>query len=601
MIRTKSVLYIFIVMTVLAVSMTLYNFNYIYPSFTELLIKNIEDDAVRLGTHLADEYFHSDQPPEASTVAAQVTTHQSPGIPADSHSLIYTIQAGSFGDMKSARNNYDSITKELVSRDLHYLRIEQIGQLYTVRLGIFKDRSDAVAQHRSIRPYLSNTLVISAYLKDERIKKMYAASILPVGKVSAEGMGKVRLLSKRELSAMEDTIQKQVRDFNLMKMEIFNSSGETIYSTSSGDIGKINKHDYFRTIVAVGKPFTEVVKKDTRSLEGQTVTADVVETYVPVMSGGTFIGAFKMYYDITDRNNQLTWVMNRSMLIPLIILFFTIMATYVLMVMLDRSFIKQQKIENELKVYAVKLHKSNLELESFAHIASHDLQEPLRKVSAFGDRLKSRCAGAFDEKGLDYLNRMQNAAQRMQVLIEGLLTYSRVSSKARPFEPVDLSSVTKNVIGDLEERIQETGGQVEVNQLPAVEADPLQMRQLMQNLIGNALKFHKEGETPVISVSASIVNNGNNPGRRQLSSKICQITCSDNGIGFDEQYAKRIFGVFQRLHGKTEFEGSGIGLSVCKRIVERHGGSIEAKSVPEEGAIFIIRLPLEQPHDLTQG
>lgn len=249
--------------------------------------------------------------------------------------------------------------------------------------------------------------------------------------------------------------------------------------------------------------------------------------------------------------------------------------------------------EDELQSLVVQLEQSNNELQDFAHIASHDLQEPLRKIMAFGDRLKSKYEKALDEQGRDYLTRMRNASVRMQSLIQGLLMYSRVTSKAQPFVPVDLSAVLRDVLSDLELRIQETGGRVESDKLPLINADPLQMRQLLQNLIGNALKFNKPDNPPIITVSCKHLNgNGNGDGGHIPGKGMYEITISDNGIGFDEQYTDRIFGVFQRLHGRNDYEGSGIGLSICRKIVMRHGGRIIVKSAPGEGASFIIVLPI---------
>ncbi len=243
----------------------------------------------------------------------------------------------------------------------------------------------------------------------------------------------------------------------------------------------------------------------------------------------------------------------------------------------------------ELQATTVKLSQSNTELGQFAYIASHDLQEPLRKVTAFGDRLKDKYAEALGEQGKDYLERMQNAAGRMQTLINDLLTYSRVTTKAQPFTSTDLSTIAKEVLSDLEIRIEQVKGRVEVGDLPVIDADPLQMRQLLQNLIGNALKFNKKDEAPVVKVHGMFTNCSGSAGNDHY-----QLTIEDNGIGFDEQYSERIFGVFQRLHGRSEYEGSGIGLSVCKKIVERHGGNITAKSAPGQGAKFIITLPVKQ-------
>lgn len=251
---------------------------------------------------------------------------------------------------------------------------------------------------------------------------------------------------------------------------------------------------------------------------------------------------------------------------------------------------QHKNAEEQLNLFASKLKKSNEELEQFAYIASHDLQEPLRKVTVLGDRLKTKYAGLLGEQGLDYLSRMRNAAGRMQVLINDLLTFSRVTTKAQPLEPVHLSKVVRDVITDLEIRIEQVKGRVEVGDLPIVDADPLQMRQLVQNLIGNALKFHNKDKAPVVEVRGLLISRDGSSGGNDF----CQLTVEDNGIGFDERFANRIFGTFQRLHGRNEYEGSGIGLSVCKKIVERHGGDIKAESNVGKGAKFIVTLPVKQ-------
>ena len=442
-----------------------------------------------------------------------------------------------------------------------------------------------------------------------------------VGKhLSTMFLDKDGVLSKDRIRhMMENKSHNPIRDFNLMKLKMFSPSGETIYSTSESDIGKINEHDYYHNIVAQGKAFTKVVKKDTESLEGQIVEADVVETYVPIMSEGKFVGAFEVYYDITAHNKDLKHVMNKFLLVPFIInLLFLLVLTLVL-IRQDRALIKEKENEAELVAlnnqleseivvrkraeeqmleFAEQLEQRNKELQEFAHIASHDLQEPLRKVMSFGDRLKNKCAGALDEQGRDYLERMQNASRRMQNLIEGLLMFSRVSSKAQPFEDVDLSQTFKEVVSDLEIRIEELGGKVEIDDMPVLKADAMQMRQLFQNLIGNALKFHKQDEAPIVRVT-SVSSVGDESNESDQSGSFHKIIFEDNGIGFEEKYADRIFGVFQRLHGKTEYEGTGIGLSVCKKIVERHGGSIEVKSSPGKGTSFIVTLPIINGEDMN--
>lgn len=254
---------------------------------------------------------------------------------------------------------------------------------------------------------------------------------------------------------------------------------------------------------------------------------------------------------------------------------------------------ERKQAEQAIRQYAERLERSNKDLEDFAFVASHDLQEPLRKVQAFGRMLIENYSVRLEEEGCGYIRRMQEAASRMEKMINDLLAYSRVSKQSRPFEPVDLNKVVKNVLSDLESRIQTSGGQVETGDLPTIEADPVQMQQLLQNLLGNALKFHKPGEQPVVKVYARQAADG---GKSQspVSPPAIEILVEDNGIGFDMQHLERIFQPFQRLHGRSEYEGSGIGLSICRRIVERHHGSIAVNSEPGVGSMFIISLPLRQ-------
>jgi signal transduction histidine kinase len=252
-----------------------------------------------------------------------------------------------------------------------------------------------------------------------------------------------------------------------------------------------------------------------------------------------------------------------------------------------------RRSNDELRSYAARLERSNKELQDFASVASHDLQEPLRKIQAFSDRLRTRCAAALDDVGRDYLDRVQNAAKRMQTLINDLLTFCRITTKAQPFVPTDLKGAALEVISDLEVRIEQVGGRVELDELPTVDADPLQMRQLMQNLIGNALKYHKPEVAPVVRVSSKHLPD---PSR-----ELCQILVEDNGIGFEQVYADRIFTIFQRLHGRTEYEGTGVGLAVCRKIAERHGGSITAQSRLGEGSSFTVILPIRQMKEVANA
>jgi light-regulated signal transduction histidine kinase (bacteriophytochrome) len=243
--------------------------------------------------------------------------------------------------------------------------------------------------------------------------------------------------------------------------------------------------------------------------------------------------------------------------------------------------------DEKLRQFAAQLERSNRELQDFAYVASHDLQEPLRKIVVFGERLKEKNSAALGPEALDYLERMQKAAGRMQTLINDLLTFSRVTTKAHPFAPVNLAEIASEVVNDLEGRIELVKGRVELGTLPVIDAEPLQMRQMLQNLIGNALKFRRPEEPPVVKVEAQIIPDPGAPEK-----KLCQLTISDNGIGFDEKYLDRIFNVFQRLHTRNEYEGTGMGLAIVRKIALYHGGDITAKSKPGQGATFILTLPM---------
>lgn len=251
-----------------------------------------------------------------------------------------------------------------------------------------------------------------------------------------------------------------------------------------------------------------------------------------------------------------------------------------------RDTTERKTSEEKLQRFTAELARSNEELQNFAFVASHDLQEPLRKVVVFSGRLKSVCTGNLGEEADDYINRMQNACTRMQRLINDLLLYSRITTKAQPFETIDLNQIVTDVLHDLETRIVQSGGRVETEKLPTLKADRLQMQQLFQNLIANALKFHKKDIPPAVFLKSKKSANG-----------YWDISIEDNGIGFDKKYAERIFKPFERLHGVGQYEGSGIGLAICRKIIARHGGTITVKSLPQQGSTFILTLPEKQLKD----
>ena len=252
--------------------------------------------------------------------------------------------------------------------------------------------------------------------------------------------------------------------------------------------------------------------------------------------------------------------------------------------------------EKDLKYKIEELNRSNQDLEQFAYIASHDLQEPLRKIMAFGDRLSTKYGEELGSDGQFYLSRMLDAASRMKILMENLLSYSRVSTKTEPFELVDLGLTVEGILSDLEMKIQDVDAQITMMKMPTLNALPTQMQQLFQNLITNALKFIKPNVKPIISIEAyeTDFEEVSLMGVPFKHDKYYKIVVSDNGIGFDAEYAEKIFLIFQRLHGRSEFEGTGLGLAICKKIVDNHHGYIIAKSELNKGATFTVYLPIEE-------
>lgn len=241
-----------------------------------------------------------------------------------------------------------------------------------------------------------------------------------------------------------------------------------------------------------------------------------------------------------------------------------------------------------------RLERSNRDLADFAKVASHDMQEPLRKVTAFSSRLLEELQGTLSDKAQFYLDRITDAVDRMGDMIRDLLAYSRLDSRERVLARVDLATTFAQVRSDLEYTIQQAGASVEIGEMPTIEADGAQLRQLFLNLLSNALKFTRPNVAPIVRVTCTEVENqmGATPPLRTY-----RISVADNGIGFDERHLERIFTIFKRLHGRGTYEGTGIGLAICRRIVERHGGRITASSQPGEGATFIITIPELQPRE----
>lgn len=238
--------------------------------------------------------------------------------------------------------------------------------------------------------------------------------------------------------------------------------------------------------------------------------------------------------------------------------------------------------QGELQRKIIELNRSNYELEQFAHLASHDLQEPLRKLLFYSDVLKSRYGQSIDPQGVSMLNTMTQAALRMKELINDLLSYSHLQQQNLVFESVNLNTVMEEISREVDLVIREKDAVIDIAQLPTIEGNFLRLRQLFANLMSNALKYSKSGTQPRIQVTC------------QVSDSSVTISVKDNGIGFEDVFTEKIFGLFERLHTRDKFPGTGIGLSICKRIAELHHGTISARSVPNEYAIFDVTLPLKQ-------
>ena len=256
-----------------------------------------------------------------------------------------------------------------------------------------------------------------------------------------------------------------------------------------------------------------------------------------------------------------------------------------------RDITEQKQAKEALERHARDLARSNEELEQFAYVASHDLQEPLRKIRAFGALLADEKRESLDDEGQQYIDFMTDAAARMQTLVSDLLALSRVTTAAHPFEDLSLAEVFDTVLSDLSVRLEEAGGQVDVGATPTIEADRTQMEQLFRNLIGNALKFCRPGVPPQVTVEVAAQAQPIDavPGPAHA------IVVTDNGIGFESSQGSKLFQPFKRLHARHQYEGAGIGLAICEKIVLRHHGRITASGTPGAGATFTVTLPRRQP------
>jgi signal transduction histidine kinase len=257
---------------------------------------------------------------------------------------------------------------------------------------------------------------------------------------------------------------------------------------------------------------------------------------------------------------------------------------------------KLRKFEREQELAIRELNRSNQELEEFAYVASHDMQEPLRKITMFAERLQKKLEGKLDEDSQLYLNRIAGSAVNMKSLIDHLLEFSRTNRRSESFDKCNISDVMIHVLSDLELKVEESKAHVELDgTLPTIEGSKAELTQLFSNLLSNAIKFRHTGQDPVVKLSVRKLSREEKIQRRlSVERNYFQFEVADNGIGFEPEYAERIFVIFQRLNGKSEYPGSGIGLAICKKIVDNHQGLISATSQPGLGATFTIILPEKQ-------
>jgi len=347
-----------------------------------------------------------------------------------------------------------------------------------------------------------------------------------------------------------------VKDAAELRFVRFNAAGEQLLGYPRGDLIGKNDYDFFPRDEA--DFFTQ---KDREVLAGGEVV-DIPEEPIHTREQGTrWLHTKKI--PICDHDGRRVYLLGIS-----------------------EDITEKKRAAEILARRSEDLARSNAELEQFAYVASHDLQEPLRRIRAFGDLLLTEIEQGLDEDGRDWLRRMVGAAERMQVLVSSLLELARVRSQGAPFVAVDLTASARDAVADLEVLLAESGGSVDIRPLPTVEADPTQMRLLFQNLVGNALKFGRPGVPPRVTVRAR--EGAGDPAEQAT------FVVEDNGVGFAPEDAERIFLPYHRLDRSERVVGVGMGLAICARIVARHSGRIKATGAPGEGATFTIRLPRQQ-------
>ena len=443
----------------------------------------------------------------------------------------------------------------------------------------------------------SSRLIISEALEDEGgFKDLTPVNLLVIALIACGGVlllftRAVLLLEERDkksktlekaLNDLQDETKKRLTTANLLRNVLDNSrDGIMAFESVRNDKGKIVD---FKFILA-----NEASTQMTNRTEVQMIEKNLLEIFP-----GNRYKLLEEYIKVTETGEDLRTEVEYDLDGEKV--WFKILA-----VKLDDGFLvtfsditKEKDTEIQLRNYTLELKRSNEDLEQFAYVASHDLQEPLRKIRSFGDRLVSKYQEKLDDTGQHYIERMQVASQRMQSLIEDLLAFSRITRSSELPGKVDINQLMEEVLDDLSDQVTREQAKVEVEKVPPILGVKGQMHRLFQNLVSNAIKFRKPEESPLIKITGEKISALQLTQEYNFSPRYkfyVKITVSDNGIGFDKKYSDQIFNVFQRLHGKNEFEGTGIGLAICKKIVSHHGGIISAQSTEGLGSDFILILP----------
>ena len=388
------------------------------------------------------------------------------------------------------------------------------------------------------------------------------------------------------IDKIRHSLSQSVKGLSVLKIKIYDLHGRTVFSSEAKQIGESKSKNAGFIAARSGIAASEITHRDTFSaFEGVIENRDLISSYIPVRADGAdgkIEGVFELYYDVTDLFDKMQRTQNQ--LVAGVVLLLGVLYGVLFLIVrhaekiMQRQQLARQRAEQALAEKAQDLTRSNADLEQFAYVASHDLQEPLRMVSSYAQLITRRYKGKLDVDADEYFHFMVDGADRMQALIAALLVYARVGSHGKELQRTDCNAVMERVRRDLKLAIEESGAKLVVEPLPSVAADQAQLGQLFQNLVGNGIKF-RNGNTPEIRVSCAAQGDD------------WLFSVKDNGIGIDPQSGEKVFTIFQRLHSQAEYPGTGIGLAVCKKIVERHGGKIWLESEPGKGSTFHFTLP----------